>query len=136
MKLELHREVFTEKSTIGKLHVNGVPTCETLEDFDRHLEEGGKKVYGKTCIQRGVYGVIVDMSARFKVRMPLLLKVPQFEGVRIHPGNTSEDTEGCILVGKTRGVDFVGDSRKAYEALMANLEAAILAGEKLEITIT
>ena len=136
MKLELHRDLFTEKSTIGKLHVNGVAVCETLEDFDRHLEEGGTKVYGKTCIPRGVYEVIVSMSNRFKVRMPLLLKVPQFEGVRIHPGNTSADTEGCILVGKTRGVDFVGDSRKAYEALMSNLEAAILAGEKLEITIT
>ena len=136
MKLELHRDTFTEKSTIGKLHVNGVAVCETLEDFDRHLEEGGTKVYGKTCIPRGGYEVIVNHSNRFKVRMPLLLKVPQFEGVRIHPGNTDESTEGCILVGQKRGVDWIGDSRLAYNALMSDLEAAILAGEKLEITIT
>ena len=136
MKLRLIRDTFTDKSTIGKLYVNGVDHCHTLEDKDRQIESGGIKRQNETCIPRGTYEVIVDFSNRFQVRMPLLLHVPLFTGVRIHPGNTDKDTEGCILVGKTPGVDFVGDSRIAYSALFANLEAAILAGEKIEIEIT
>lgn len=135
MKLELKRDTFTDNSTIGKLHVNGVEFCETLEDRDRRLEEGGLKVYAKTCIPRGVYETIIDYSNRFKVRMPHILKVPQFEGVRIHPGNADVDTEGCILVGMTRGVDFIGDSRKAYYSLFRELEEAILASETIEIIV-
>ena len=136
MKLRLIRDTFTEKSTIGKLYVNGFYSSETLEDKDRQLESGGLKRQNETCIPRGTYEVIIDFSNRFKVRMPLLLGVPQFTGVRIHPGNTDKDTEGCILVGKTRGVDFVGDSRLAYDALFANIDAALLNGEKVEIEIT
>ena len=136
MKLRLIRDLLTEKSTIGRLYVNGVYSCETLEDKDRKIEEGGTKVPAMTCIPRGTYDIIIDFSNRFKVRMPLLLNVPQFTGVRIHPGNTDKDTEGCILVGRTRGVDFVGDSRLAYDALFKDIDAALLAGEKVEIEIT
>ena len=136
MKLRLIRDTFTEKSTIGKLYVNGVDYCLTLEDKDRQIETGGLKRQGETCIPRGTYEVIISFSNRFQVRMPLLLNVPQFTGVRIHPGNTDKDTEGCILVGMTRGEDFVGDSRTAYNRLFADIDAAILAGEKIEIEIT
>ena len=136
MKLRLIRDNFTDKSTIGRLYVNGTYSCETLEDKDRQIETGGTKKPGETCIPRGTYEIIIDFSNRFQVRMPLLLHVPQFVGVRIHPGNTDKDTEGCILVGKTRGADFVGDSRIAYNALFSDLDAALLAGEKIEIEIT
>ena len=136
MKLRLIRDEFTDKSTIGKLYVNGTYSCETLEDKDRQIETGGTKIPGQTCIPRGTYEIIIDFSNRFQVRMPLLLNVPQFTGVRIHPGNVSTDTEGCVLVGKTRGVDFVGDSRIAYNALFSDIDAALMAGEKIEIEIT
>ena len=56
--------------------------------------------------------------------MPLLLNVPNFEGVRIHSGNTNHDTEGCILVGQTRSKDFIGQSRKAFDKLFKKLETA------------
>ena len=62
------------------------------------------------------------MSNRFKKVMPLLLNVPEFEGIRIHSGNTNHDTEGCILVGKTRSTDFIGGSRTAFTSLMAKLQ--------------
>ena len=110
--------------------------CNTLEDVDRRLENGGEKVYGQTCIPRGTYDVVIDYSSRFKKRMPHILNVPQFDGIRIHPGNTDRDTEGCILVGVTRGDDFIGDSRLAYNELMAAMENALLNNEKIELQVT
>ena len=137
MKLRLIRDKFTDKSTIGKLYVDSPYVfCNTLEDVDRRLENGGEKVYGQTCIPRGTYDVVIDYSSRFKKRMPHILNVPQFDGIRIHPGNTDRDTEGCILVGVTRGDDFIGDSRLAYNELMAAMEHALLNSEKIEIQVT
>jgi hypothetical protein len=62
--------------------------------------------------------------------MPLLVNVPNFEGVRIHTGNTANDTEGCILVGKSKGYDFIGGSRNAFNELMERIK-----GQKLTIEI-
>jgi hypothetical protein len=54
--------------------------------------------------------------------MPLLLDVPFFEGIRIHSGNTSLDTEGCIIVGMVRTENGVGMSRIAFTKLMEKLK--------------
>ena len=128
MYLQLIREHLSDKSTEGKLYLNGEFECYTLEDKDRHLEDGeNEKVYGKTAIPRGEYEIDLTMSNRFQKILPLLKDVPGFTGVRIHPGNTSEDTEGCILVGQTATKDdddFIGKSRLAFDALMAKLETA------------
>jgi hypothetical protein len=92
------------------------------------------KIHGKTAIPEGIYEVIINFSSRFKKPLPRLLKVPNFEGILIHPGNTSRDTEGCILVGTTKSKDFVGNSRAAFKTLFAKLEAA-LKKEKIFIQV-
>ena len=135
MKLLLHRQIFSDKSTIGTLYVNGLKECHTLEDRDRHLEDGGEKVYGETAIPRNTYKVVITYSNRFKKPMPLLVDVPQFEGIRIHPGNVAEDTHGCILVGVGIGQDILYNSRQAYEKLFNKLEAAEALGEEIEIEV-
>ena len=135
MKLLLHRQTFSDKSSVGTLYVNGLKECHTLEDRDRHLEEGGEKVYGETAIPRNTYKVVITYSNRFKQPMPLLVDVPQFEGIRIHPGNTDQNTEGCILVGVGIGQDILYNSRQAYEKLFNKLEAAEALGEEIEIEI-
>jgi len=119
MNMLLTRKEFTDKSTIGILLVDGLFECFTLEDAVRD-----SKVYGKTAIPYGKYEVIVSYSNRFKRRLPLLLKVKNYEGIRIHPGNTDRDTEGCILVGQTKGKDFIGQSVKAFNALFSKIERA------------
>ena len=119
MKLTLTRDKPGLTCMTGTLRVDGAFECFTLEDLPRN-----KKIPGETAIPAGTYKVILTMSPRFKQVMPLLLDVPNFDGVRIHPGNTDKDTHGCILVGRTKGGEFIGESRKAYEALFAKLQKA------------
>jgi hypothetical protein len=136
MKLELIREEFTENSTIGRLFIDGKFECYTLEDFDRFLENPNhKKVKSLSAIPAGTFKIDITMSPRFKKDLPLLIDVPQFEGVRIHAGNKAEDTDGCILVGKSQGKDFIGSSRDAMDALMKKLQAAKKEEEEISITI-
>jgi len=96
MKLALTRVYCAESYTIGHLYVDGIYFCDTLEDKVRV----GLKVKNETAIPKGTYEIIVNYSNRFKKNIPLLLSVPNFEGIRIHAGNSQNDTSGCILVGK------------------------------------
>lgn len=130
MKLVLTRKTITKVCTIGELSVDGKFECYTLEDIPREC-----KVYSETCIPKGEYEVVITMSNRFKQRMPLLKSVPGFEGIRIHSGNTAADTEGCILVGMSKGKDIIYESRKAYKALFDKLDAALAKGEKVTIKV-
>ena len=119
MLITIKRLHKTETSTIGELLVDGVFECFTLEDTEREV-----KIKSETAIKEGKYKVIINKSNRFKRLLPLLLNVPEFEGVRIHSGNTNHDTEGCILVGQTKSKNFIGKSRKAFDALFKKMQAA------------
>lgn len=120
MKLKLKRQDYSDARTIGRLSIDGEDFCWTLEDRVRT----GPKVPGQTAIPAGTYTVRLTMSPRFGRILPLLIDVPGFEGVRIHPGNTAADTEGCLLVGTGRTEDTITGSRDAFNALMARLENA------------
>lgn len=136
MKLLLVRDLFTDTTTLGKLSIDGNYQCETLEDTDRNVESGGKKIDGKTAIPRGTYLVTIDYSNRFKKDMPHLLDVPQFSGIRIHCGNTSADTEGCILLGRIRmNNNNIGYSRDAFRLFFDKLEAAFEKNDKVTIEV-
>jgi len=134
MELKLIRKEFTDRSTIGELYVNGKFECFTIEDKDRKLESGGKKEYAVTAIPRGTYQVVNSFSNRFQKYLPELINVPQFTGVRIHPGNKAEDSEGCILVGTTKAKDFIGNSRIAFASLFSKIKA-VEKKEKITIII-
>lgn len=120
MLLTLDRIDCTDERTIGRLSVEQAFECWTLEDAVRQ----GPKIHGRTAIPAGVYRVIVSWSPRFKRELPMLEMVPGFEGIRIHPGNTAEDTEGCILVGQRRGASAIYDSRIAFDALFDKIKQA------------
>lgn len=125
----IEREWFTDKSTIGSLSFDGTHTCFTLEDTSRR-----HKVKGETAIPSGRYEVVLDYSERFKKIMPRLLDVPGFEGIRIHPGCSNLDTEGCILVGMRKDKDVLFDSRRAYAQVYSEIENRLKKG-KLFLTI-
>ncbi len=136
MNLELKRVKLGEDYTIGRLSLDGRFLCYTLEDKVREVigePVTSWKVQDKTAIPMGVYPVIITMSARFKVRLPLLMDVPGFSGIRIHTGNSSKDTEGCILVGSTwdGSSGWIGSSKVAFSLLFPILDQT-----KEPITIT
>lgn len=130
MKLKLIRTWYADTYTIGKLYIDGVYFSDTLEDKNRDVDKNGifnngeKKVYGKTCIPFGTYKVILSMSSKFKKILPLLLNVPQFDGIRIHSGNTDEDSSGCILVGINDIKGRISKSTITLNSLMTKLSKA------------
>lgn len=133
MELLLKRVQLDPDVTIGELYVNGRFESFTVEDTVR---PDGEKVYGKTAIPYGTYKIVITMSNRFKRLLPLLLNVPNFDGIRIHPGNTAADTDGCILPGADRLAKGVGKSRLAFDLLFGKLQAAESRCEQITIDIT
>ena len=125
MKLHLQRTERGDRYTMGRLAIDGEPFCDTLEPTDRHLDaitmRPEQKVFGQTAIPTGTYPVVLTYSPRFKRTLPLIQDVPHFEGIRIHPGNTSADTAGCILVGRRLHSGRLTDSRQNLRQLMKTL---------------
>lgn len=136
MHIRAHRNVFTDTSTISSVTVNDDFVCYFLEDTDRKLEDGGTKVYGRTAIPRGFYEIKMDYSPKYKRNMPHVLDVPGFEGIRIHPGNKADDTEGCLIPGSSYRKDWVSESKVAYENLLSMMLNAWTAGEKVTLEIS
>jgi len=130
MELKLIRKERTEESTIGDLFINGAFECFVLEDRDRGLKQSmplaeiqAAKVYGKTAIPAGRYEIAITFSNRFQKYLPLIIGVPGYEGIRIHPGNKAPDTHGCLLPGEFRAVNQVTNSKKAFGKLFDKLKA-------------
>ncbi len=134
MELKLNRIFLGSSATIGELYVDGEHIADTLED---RVRPEGEKVYGKTAIPEGVYEMVLSYSPRFKKILPEILNVPNFTGIRIHCGNSSADSSGCILVGTWDGEkeDWVSDSKVAFNKLMSLLQKAADNKEKITITI-
>ena len=133
MQLKLNRIFKTNTFTIGELYINEKYVTDTLED---RVRPEGEKVYGKTAIPEGAYEMVLSYSPRFKKILPEILNVPNFTGIRIHCGNSSADSSGCILVGTWDGEkeDWVSDSKVAFNKLIPLLQEAV--DNKEEITIT
>jgi hypothetical protein len=139
MELILKREIKDDYCTIGRLYIDGIYFCDTLEDTDRGLSDDMsideikyRKVHSKTAIPTGRYKVIPTesnytkshtwyQSTKLGSKMLLLYGVKCFSGILIHCGNTPSDTAGCILVGKKQG-NMVVESRKTYLKLLDMLD--------------
>ncbi|MDR2426431.1 MAG: DUF5675 family protein [Endomicrobium sp.] len=130
MKILIKRFAFKENYTIGKLYADNIYTCDTLEDEVRE-----PKIQGITAIPAGKYLSNLTWSARFKSYLPIIENVPNFEGIRIHAGNTASDTEGCILVGKNEVKGKVLESKQTLEKIVVLYKEAINRNEIIEVEI-
>ncbi|MBE6261322.1 MAG: hypothetical protein E7107_10980 [Prevotella sp.] len=151
MELILERIAKRKTYTIGRLYIQRTVNdeylagtenqyfCDTLEPTWRDYEHGAYKVKGRSAIPEGRYAVVISYSPKFKAWLPILLGGPEFnrkwQGIRIHAGNCSEDTEGCILVGKNREVGKVLDSRIWVHRLKQKIVEAKDKGEAVWLTI-
>ena len=136
MELTVKRTQLTDNYTAGHLYINGEYFCDTLEDKVRKLTSSDNKVYGKTANPSGTYPVIMDYSPRFKKPLPHVLDVPYFSGIRIHSGNETEDTNGCILVGSYYRAGYITNSKDTMSKLSARLTECINKGERITLTIS
>ena len=153
MKIELERRWKKETYTIGRLYVDGVFFCNTLEDKSRGLKQTDslffikqRKVYGETAIPTGTYTIAMNVTSPkysasawywqlCKGKVPRLMNVPGWEGVLIHTGNNALQTYGCILVGKNTKVGQLTESKATFKALYKEMKKAYDEGEEITITI-
>ena len=143
MKLQVKRIFLGKEYTIGKLsYYDGsrwIYFCDTMEDMVRDLNKDGKfdngevKIYGKTAIPYGNYKMVIEWSPKFQMNLPLLIDVNSFEYIRIHAGNTAEDSHGCILVGFNKEKGKVLDSKKTLNSLLQLLKDSKDAEHEIEI---
>ena len=130
VNLLIIRDTFTDKSTLGKLYVNGEMFCDTLElpyrDNQRSI----------SSIPAGEYKVNLRPARQSATRDYLHMiveEVPNRSYILFHRGNKPSHTRGCILVGQTRQQDFVGNSTLAMDLLMK--EVINLGGENIKLII-
>lgn len=153
MRLKVERKWKKDTYTIGRLYIDGVLFCNTLEDRDRGLKRYDTlskirqvKVPGETAIPTGTYAVSMTVvSPKYSAvkwyrdlcdgKMPRIVGVPGFEGILIHPGNTALDTMGCILVGKNTKVGQLTSSKETFKDLYLKMKAAFDRGETITIDI-
>lgn len=133
MLIEVKRHWYTPTTSTAQFFIDQIEYGFTLEDAARAR---GVKIPKVTAIPSGTYPLIFDESTRFKCLMPHILNVPQFEGIRIHCGNTEEDTEGCLLVGLERAKDSVKQSKLMWERILPVLKTAFDRHEPIKICIT
>ena len=119
--------------TMAGLGSVGVYQYNTVEDTVRKLSNCTQttctgKIDGKTAIPAGRYEIRDTYSPRFKKHVLELVGVPGFQGIRIHSGNTADDSEGCLILG-LKGTEFgVAESRAAMAQFNADVRKALARG--------
>ena len=153
MKLKVERRWPKATYTIGRLYIDGIYYCNTLEDRDRGLKQtdpptyiASRKVAGETAIPKGTYGVAMNVTSPkyagvawyynfCRGKMPRLLAVPGFDGILIHPGSDALSTRGCLLVGKNTKVGKLTESKACFQEVYKLMKAAADKGETISIEI-
>lgn len=155
MKLFLKRIAKKKEYTIGKLYIDNVYFCDTIEDADRGLDQSMSeqqvrsiKIPGKTAIPTGTYKINMNIvSPKFgskpfykqtcNGKLPRLMEVVDYQGVLIHTGNTERDTDGCLCVGKNKKVGMILESKETFAKLVKEyLIPANKRNESITITIS
>ena len=115
MRIEVRRHFYTDYSTISEVFLDGKLFSYGLEPAARETDVKPR------AIPAGTYDLTIRWSQRFNRLMPHVENVPGFDGVLIHWGNYPRDTEACLLLGNSKSLNFVGNSRAAFDSFYAKL---------------
>ncbi len=148
--MHLHQQLIAEtpNSTLSILSKGGRFICFVLEDGFRE-----KKVMHETRIPPGTYHIVQRKFGKFYDRYSKLWRlafiaevtgVPGFSDILIHPGNTVQDTSGCLLTGHAVGIDPVSNnfyisekkSSPAYLVLHGLVADAFAKEEAVTLTVS
>jgi hypothetical protein len=142
INLLLERFYLGTKYTVGRLAVDGMYLCDTIEDIVRDLNKDGDlddtgegKIPKYTAIPFGRYRVLVTRSPKFKRDLPEILDVHNFTSIRMHAGNSADDTEGCVLVGENKIKGHLVRSRYWETQLVERLKHYLIYGHIIYINI-
>lgn len=151
MKLTIKRIITRNSYTLGKLYVDGVYFCDTLEDRDIGLTQNMSveqiksiKVPGETAIPKGTYRVTLDVvSPKFSKypfymqtcegKLPRLIDVKGYEGVLIHVADGPKRdslVQGCIGIGNLSSEEYLMNGKKVFVELYNKLK-----GNNIELEI-
>lgn len=151
MKLTIKRTITRNNYTLGKLYIDGVYFCDTLEDRDRGLTQNmsveqikSMKVPGETAIPKGTYRVTLDVvSPKFSKypfymqtcggKLPRLIDVKGYEGVLIHVADGPKRdslVQGCIGIGNLSAEEYLINGKKIFIELYNKLK-----GNNIELEI-
>ena len=151
MKLTIKRTITRNSYTLGKLYIDEVYFCATLEDKDRGLTQNmsveqikSMKVPGETAIPKGTYRVTLDVvSPKFsrypfymqtcEGKLPRLIDVQGYAGVLIHVADgPKRDSllQGCIGIGNLSAEEYLMNGKKVFVELYNKLK-----GNNIELEI-
>lgn len=151
MKLTIKRTITRSSYTLGKLYIDGVYFCDTLEDRERGLTQNmsveqikSMKVPGETAIPKGTYRVTLDVvSPKFSKypfymqtcggKLPRLIDVKGYEGILIHVADgPKRDSllQGCIGIGNLSAEEYLMNGKKVFVELYNKLK-----GNNIELEI-
>lgn len=82
----------------------------------------------------GQYDIDITYSPKFKKKLPLVhsKSVSERRGIRIHAGNTVDDTEGCILIGN---ISSLADRRISESNIAVNQLVNAMNGKPVKLSI-
>lgn len=153
MKIRVERKWPKATYVIGRLYIDGIFYCNSLEDTDRGLKQTdsldyirSRKVANETAIPKGTYKVAMNVtSPKYSAsswywklcqgKVPRLLNVPGFDGILIHTGNNPLQTSGCLLVGKNTKVGQLTESKETFKKIYKLMKSAYDNGEEITIEI-
>jgi hypothetical protein len=129
-------------ATVSRLFIDGVFECFTLEDEFRAVKKWGEtripgKRYSLSLYREGtMHAKYLKKYGRQHFGMIKVDKVPNFEGILFHTGNTDEDTAGCILLGQTWNcAGTIGRSERAYQAFYGKVVPYLMLGEEVWLDV-
>lgn len=118
MNIIVERKYFCSDYIIGDVYLQNKSTfvCNSLEP---------SLSAAHPAVPAGTYPITFAFSHKFNRYMPFV-GVSGRVGIMIHPGNSPEDTKGCILLGNNTFKGRLSDSKKCFNPLRALLIQSII----------